>query len=320
MKSDVPNIRERCFEVDQNFDGWRLDKFLANRMGRLSRSRAAEIARHGDVEVHPQRKVKAGTRLRDGDRVVVREHLPPELLQDDEVRILHRDEATLVLDKPAGMLVHEAAFVRLNTIDAYLERAGFEGAEAVHRIDRETTGCLVCSATAEWVAPLREMFATAAPQKLYRALVRDPEMKWRVGSQETIDVGLQLNPGNGVRVRMVRGDLEAVTHVECVGRARLADHELADLEVKIETGRQHQIRAHLDFFGTPIAGDKLYEKGDAFFIRFCDDPEDPALERELIFDRHALHAWKIEFPHPVTRQTVSVCAELPQPWREVENL
>src|SRR5690606_31247621 len=112
---------ERRFSVDQNFEGWRLDQFLANRIGRLSRSRAGDIARYGDVEIVPSRKVKAGTRLRLGDVVVVREHLAEEDVQYDEVAILHRDDAIIVVAKPAGMLVHEAASVRLNTVQMFLE-------------------------------------------------------------------------------------------------------------------------------------------------------------------------------------------------------
>lgn len=311
--AEVPaNIRERAFAVDQNFDGWRLDQFLANRIGRISRSRAGEIARYGDVEVVPARKVKAGTRLHNGDVVIVREHLPAETVQDEQVRLLHRDDAVIVLDKPAGMLVHEAASVRQNTVQAYLERAGFSGAEPAHRIDRETSGVLVCAASSEWVAPLRDMFATTHPEKVYRALVEDDRGHWMPGATRTIDIPLRLHAESVLGIRMVEGDLTAVTHV----RARARHGNLADLEVQIETGRQHQIRAHLSMVGTPVAGDKLYTYDDEFFMAITDRPEAPELTGRLPFPRHMLHAWRIGLPHPATGEWLRIEAPLPDGWLE----
>jgi 23S rRNA pseudouridine1911/1915/1917 synthase len=304
------NVRERRFDVDNNFDGWRLDKFLANRLGRISRSRAGKIARHGDVEIVPPRKVKAGTRLRDGDLVILREHLPPERVQYDEVEILHRDDRVLVLNKPAGMLVHETPTVRLNTIQLFLQqRQGFEGAEPVHRIDRETSGVLVCAATPSLVTPLRSVFATTHPEKVYRALVDDPEGQWQPGHEKTIEIPLRLAEETRLGLRMVEGELDATTHVEALRRVG----RFADLRVVIETGRQHQIRAHLAMQGTPVAGDKLYTYDDAFFMALHDDPENPELRRQLPFDRHMLHAWQIAIEVPGADE-LKVEAPLPACW------
>ena len=91
-------------------------------------------------------------------------------------------------------------------------------------------------------------------------------------------------------------------------------YALADLKVRIETGRQHQIRVHLALEGTPIAGDKLYTFDDAFFIAICARPDDPELLARLPFDRHALHAWRVELPHPETGERVEVEAPLPRLW------
>lgn len=306
----MPNIRERRFDVDQNFDGWRLDHFLANRIGRISRSRAGEIAKHGDIELIPPRKVKAGTRLHNGDVVVLREHLPDEVTQYDEVDILHRDDALIVVNKPAGMLVHEAASVRLNTIQMYLDEHGFDGAEPAHRIDRETSGVLLCAATKAWVAPLREMFATDHPEKVYRALVSDPDGRWSVRERTTLETPLGLDTDSELGIRMVEGELSARTHVW----VRARHDELVDLEVRIETGRQHQIRAHLAMEGTPVAGDKLYTYDDAFFMAICDRPDDAELLAQLPFPRHMLHAWHLEFDHPETGILTRFEAPLPAGW------
>lgn len=308
------NVRERCFDVDQNFDGWRLDRFLANRISRISRSFAGRIAREGDVEVIPRRKVKAGTRLRMGDVVLVREELAPERVLDDRARILAQDEGLLVVDKPAGMLVHESSTVRLNTIDGFLRRRGFVDAEPVHRIDKETSGVVICAARRALVAPMRGIFATDHPQKIYRALVLDPRERWPVGRKETITHPLGLVEGGELELRMGRGDLQATTHVRCAGRSAHAFGPMADLVVRIETGRQHQIRVHLAMEGTPIAGDKLYTWDDEFFMAICARPDDPELLGRLPFTRHALHAWRVALTHPLTGAPFRVEAPLPALW------
>lgn len=308
------NVRERRFDVDQNFDGWRLDRYLANRIPRISRSFAGRIAREGSVEVIPDRKVKAGTRLRDRDVVIVREQLEPERVQDDEVDILYRDEGLLIVDKPAGMLVHESSSVRLNTVDKYLERQGFDEAEPVHRIDRETSGVVVCAARRDLVPDLRGLFATDHPRKIYRALVLDPDERWIEGTRETIDHALGLVDEGVLDLRMGRGELEATTHVDVRGRFETEFGRMADLELRIETGRQHQIRVHLALEGTPIAGDKLYTYDDDFFIAICARPEDPDLLAQLPFERHALHAWRMALRHPLTGEPFEVEAPLPSLW------
>lgn len=308
------NIRERRFEVDHNFDGWRLDLFLANRIDGMSRSLAGRVAKGGNVEVIPRRKVKAGTRLRNDDLVIIREELPPEVVQDDEVSILYEDEAMLVVNKPAGMLVHETARVRLNTITHYLKRQGFHAAEPVHRLDRETSGALVCARENEFAAPLCELFAGDDPSKVYRALVVDPEQRWTPGESEAIEVPLGFDDTSDLPHKVWDGDLEAQTVVTALRRVDHEAGDLADLRVRIITGRQHQIRVHLAMQGTPVAGDKLYEMGDEFFKAICDHPDDEALLATLRLPRQALHAWKIAITHPVSGERIEVQAELPSIW------
>lgn len=310
------NVRERRFEVDHNFDGWRLDLFLQNRIGGISRTLAATIAKEGDVEVIPARKVKAGTQLRLGDLVIVREHLAPEVVQDDQVDVIHHDHALLVVNKPAGMLIHQTATVHLNTLQGFLERQGFAGAEPAHRIDRETSGLVVCAAAPAWVDPLRRLFREAEPEKVYRALALDPpdatgRVRWPVGARDTLRTPLGSDPDSRLELRMGRGDQPATTHVEVLGRCDHPFGQLADLRVTIETGRQHQIRVHLAMEGTPLAGDKLYGKTDQFFMDVCDHPDDPDLLAQLAFDRHALHAWRLSLPHPATGVRMAFEAPLP---------
>ena len=307
------NVRERHYPVDSNFSGWRLDRFLSARLARLSRDKANEIAKHGDVTILPaRRKPKPSLKLQVGEVVVLREHLSPEWIQDAQVEVLHEDEDLVIVNKPAGMLVHESASVRLNTIQGYLERHGYEQAEAVHRLDRETSGVLICARTEERVPELRQLFASDHPDKVYRALALDPERVWEPGAKRTITAPLGISEGNELDLRMTHGDLSATTHVVALGEVQHPEFgRLSDLQVTIETGRQHQIRVHLEMQGTPIAGDKLYGQTDAFFMATCDRPDDPELLSQLPFPRHALHAWRLTMPHPRTKKPVTFTAPLP---------
>lgn len=309
------NTRVREWNVDQNFDGWRLDKFLQNRIGNISRTYAGKIAKHGDVEVHPPRKIKAGTFLRDGDRVVVREHLDPEHVQDPQVDVIYEDNVMVALNKPAGMLIHEIGPTRLNTIEKFLERNGWPEAQPAHRLDKETSGVVVCAATADYKHALHQMFKHRKVSKTYRALALDEDERWKVGARETIEIPLGPKEDATLRHKMGRGDKSAITHVKVRRRLTTDGGPVADLEIDIETGRQHQIRAHLDLQGTPIAGDKLYSKSESFFRAISDYPDDPELNARLTFGRQALHAWKLRIPNPETDEMMEFEAPLPKMWQ-----
>lgn len=308
------NVRIRRFEVDQNFEGWRLDTFLARRIETMSRSLAGRVAKSGNVEVWPPRKVKAGTRLQFGDVVILQQELPAEYVLDEFVEILYEDEALLVLDKPAGMLVHETATVRLNTITHYLQRQGYSAAEPVHRLDKDTSGVLICARAPEFIAPLHEEFRSLRPVKLYRALAVDSERVWVPGEKRTIKEPLGFDQESELPMKVWRGDLSATTHVQVLGRRPHPMGELADLEVQIVTGRQHQIRVHLAMAGTPIAGDKLYGKDDHFFRQITDHPDDEALLAELHYPHHALLARMVRIRHPLTGEELEFEAPLRAPW------
>lgn len=308
------NLRVRRFEVDHNYEGWRLDEFLAQRVEGMSRSLAGRIARSGNVELWPPRKVKAGTRVRTGDVAILKQRLAPEYVLDEFVEVLFEDEALLVLDKPAGMLVHETARVRLNTITHFLKRQGWSDAEPVHRLDKDTSGVLICARKPEFVAPLHAEFRSLRPVKLYRALVVDPDRSWEIGERRTIAEPLGFDQKSSLPMRVWRGDLPATTHVRVLGRRSHPMGDLADLEVQIETGRQHQIRVHLAMQGTPIAGDKLYGRDDQFFRAISDHPNDESLLGQLHYRHHALLSRMVRIRHPVLGEELEFEAPLRAPW------
>ncbi len=317
------NVREREFPVDGNFVGCRLDRFLTLRLARLSRTKANAIIKFGNLEVLPhRRRPRPSMRLQLGERVVLREQLAPEWVQDAQVVTLWEDDAILIVSKPAGMLVHESASVRLNTIQSWLHRQGAAHAEPAHRLDRETSGVLVCARRPELIPVLRDLFASEHPEKVYRALVLDPDGVWQVGDRRSLDTPLGPVTGRVLTVRMGEGRLESLTHVVALGEVHHPEFgRMMDLQVTIETGRQHQIRVHLDMAGTPIAGDKLYGQTDDFFMAMCDRPNDSELLGTLPFPRHALHAWRLTMPHPLERsRRVTFTAPLPRAvWGEQEE-
>jgi 23S rRNA pseudouridine1911/1915/1917 synthase len=222
--------------------------------------------------------------------------------------VLYEDASVLVIDKPAGLPMHTTAKFWRNTLVALLrERYPQEQMEIAHRIDRETSGVLLVARSRAVASFLTRAFARRAVEKTYLALV-----KGQPPDDGRIDLPLRLLDTKS-RVMMgpakvgERG-LPAVTRYRVI--RRLPGHALC--EARPLTGRQHQIRVHLACIGHPIVGDKLYGASEALFMRACEEPLTPELL--ACFDglpRHALHAHRLTFPHPVGRHAVTIESSLP---------
>jgi 23S rRNA pseudouridine1911/1915/1917 synthase len=262
--------------------GERLDAVLGEALG--SRSRAQRLIDAGLVTVDGAAQPKRHL-VRAGEVVVVDEAAPEEEPAGDEdvpYAIAYEDDALLVVDKPAGVVVHPAPGHPTGTLAQALGSVGL-----VHRLDRDTSGLLVVARSEDVLHALQQALQRRAITREYLALVegRPPA---RAG---TIDAPI----GRDRRVRTrhsIETDTprEAVTHFE-IERA-LADYSL--LRVRLETGRTHQIRVHLKAIGHPVAGDPEY--GTAGLL---------GLERQF------LHAARLAFDHPVTGTRVDVASPLP---------
>ncbi len=275
--------------------GSRLDHFLAAHIGDLSRSRIQALMEEGHVLVNGEPKLRS-CKLRGDERISLT--VPPvisseNLPEDIALEILHEDDDLIVISKPPGLVVHPAPGHAGGTlVNALLHHctalSGIGGVERpgiVHRLDKETSGCLVAAKNDAAHQSLTEQFAGREIRKIYLAIAAGILKKQR----GTINVPLGRHPVHrqkmGVRVRDGR---EAVT--DWLVLAPLQSGTL--VQCTLHTGRTHQIRVHLKHLGHPVVGDEVYGKRAGF-------------------TRQMLHAWKLGFTHPRTGKPLDFIAPIP---------
>jgi len=272
----------------------------------MSRTRIQSII--GEQISFPDgRPARPSSPVRAGETILLRRPAPVEPEVPRHFDILFEDESVLVIDKPAGLPMHTTAKFWRNTLVALLrERYPDEQMEIAHRIDRETSGVLLIARNRQVASFLTRAFARRAVEKTYLALV-----KGHPPDEGKIDLPLRLLD---TKSRIMMGPVQdgsgltAVTQFRVV--RRLPGHAVC--EARPLTGRQHQIRVHFACIGHPIVGDKLYGAGEALFMRSCEEPLTPELL--ACFDglpRHALHAHRLTFPHPVGKHAVTIESPLP---------
>lgn len=285
-----------AFGVPNELDGQRLDRFVHWRIPRLTRARAGEIVRacafHADGGRRaPEERVRAGETV-----LLVRERFVEPAVEADFV-VLYRDDALTVVDKPPGLPVHPSASYHRNTLTHRLwARFGHDGPHICHRLDRETSGVVVCAIPGPDEVLVKRQFELRQVEKEYLAIVRG-----RIADDRgTIDRPLRhAKSGLHTRMELARqaedGALEAITDYEVIERR--GDRTLVHLRPR--TGRQHQLRVHLAGIGHPIVGDKLYGEGsEGLYMRIVEHGIDDAIRAQLGHDRHALHAFRCTLTHP----------------------
>ncbi len=288
-------------EVTAADSGKRLDRFLQERMTAYSRTRLQDWIRKGRVLVDG-RSEKPAHLLRGGERIEVTPTVAPPLRAEPEqipLRILYEDQDVVAIDKPAGMVVHAGAGCRSGTlVNALLGRFGSlstVGGELrpgiVHRLDRYTSGVILVARHDAAHRRLADQFARRKVEKVYLALVH----------------GVVKHDSGRVEKPIARDPVRRVTMTSRLGRGRAALTEyrvvrrfsaFTLLEVRIGTGRTHQIRVHLAGLGHPVAGDRLYGAPSR-------------IEGVPPLGRFFLHARRIRFAQPSTGELVTVEAPLP---------
>ncbi|HEY4186084.1 MAG TPA: RluA family pseudouridine synthase [Polyangia bacterium] len=289
--------------VPRECDGWRLDHYLKYRIGRLSRTRIQEIIAT-QISLR-ERRARASASVRAGETIFLTRPAPVEPEVPRTFEVLHEEPEFLVIDKPAGLPMHTTAKFYRNTLVAVLrERYPGQHTEICHRIDRETSGVMLIARTREAGAFLKTAFARRQVHKAYLALC-----KGCPPDEGLIDQPLKLlDSPTHLMMGAASDGVTAVTRFRVV--RRFAEHAL--VEAAPETGRQHQIRVHLALLGFPLVGDKLYGAGEKYFMEACDrGVTADLLERFDGLPRHALHAARLTFPHPVTHEPMTIAAPLP---------
>jgi 23S rRNA pseudouridine1911/1915/1917 synthase len=295
--------------------GQRVDRWLAKARIGLSRNRVQTLIEAGRVSVNG-RAARPALRLKDADRVVI--EIPPRRTSrlEPEARplaIVHEDEDLLVLDKPAGLVVHPGAGVQSGTlVHALLHHApaiatvGGEGRPGiVHRLDRDTSGLLVVAKTEAAYLALVEALRERRVSRVYHALVwGDP------GPNEGyIELPIGRDPKDRKRMAVVRqGGRTALTRWRVLERFGLASL----LEVRLETGRTHQIRVHLAAVRHPVLGDPVY--GGRVRKSLSLRPSERSLADALLrtVRRQALHAVTLELTHPISGQPLRFESPIPE--------
>jgi 23S rRNA pseudouridine1911/1915/1917 synthase len=294
------------FVVEPNYAGWRLDRYLCEKIRRLSRTRVQRIIERSlvaDRPLKPASLVSAGLRFRLRRRALEEPETPRELPE------LFCDDWLLVLDKPAGLPIHPTARYHKGTLVSLVrERYGFQ-ADPVHRLDRETSGAIVCGRSTDVCRTLMRAFAGGRVHKEYLAITEGAPTDDEFRVDAPIAEGTEL-VRIAVRIDRAQGK-PARTRFKVLERFSRDGEPFALVRAFPETGRQHQIRIHLREAGFPVVGDKMYGPDAGYFDRFSKKTLEPEAWRRLRLPRHALHAALIRFDHPETGEPVVFQSPVP---------
>jgi 23S rRNA pseudouridine1911/1915/1917 synthase len=310
--------------VNEDEDGLRLDRMLASIEATISRSRLQGLVRDGHVTIDGATSLDPGLRVRRGQDVVLT--LPPPVpampqAEDLPLAVVYEDPNVIVIDKPAGLVVHPGAGHPTGTLvnaliahcgDSLSGIGGVKRPGIVHRLDKDTSGLLVVAKSDAAHAGLSEQFASHGEdgrlQRSYLAVC------WGVPprGKGTIDAALSRSAANRLKIAVVphAAGRRAVTHYEVLETFLDGDGApvAALVRLSLETGRTHQIRVHLTHIGHPILGDPVYGRGFVTRAARLQPKAQAALEA---LDRQALHAAELGFEHPISGQSLLFRSPLP---------
>ena len=300
--------------LDAGHAGWRLDRALADALPTLSRERLKALIRAGALESGGASLRDPATKVKGGEAFTLTvpdpepAHNEP---QDIPLVIPFEDEHLLIVDKPAGLVVHPAAGNREGTlVNALLHHcagrlSGIGGVARpgiVHRIDKDTSGLLVVAKTDVAHEGLAKQFAAHSIDRRYLAIVNGVPK----AAEGTVDAPLARSTHDRKKIAIVEGKRgkRAVTHWKRLKVLKVS----ALVECRLETGRTHQVRVHMASIGHPLLGDPVYGRGKSVHRQ---------LLNQLDFDRQALHAAGLGFTHPVTKARLSFESALPSDMQEL---
>lgn len=310
--------------TDKRQEPMRIDKFLMTRVENATRNKIQQALEDGHILVNGK-PVKANYKIKAGDDIIVFETRKPEstevIAEDIPLNIVYEDDDVMVINKPAGMVVHPGcgnySGTLVNGLSYYLQDKNSESASLprvglVHRIDKNTSGLVVIAKSEKAMTDLAAQFKKHTVHRRYIALV------W--GNMEEDEGTIHTHIGRNLRFRKIMaafpdGDYgkEAITHYKVLERLNY----VTVTELRLETGRTHQIRVHMKHIGHTLFNDDTYG-GDAILKGTVFSKYKQFVENCFkILPRHALHAKELGFTHPKTRQWIQFDSDLPSDMTEV---
>jgi len=289
-------------------DSIRIDAYLSKENRELSRTMIQKLIEEGNVLVN-NNKVKASYKVALNDKIDVNIpeakeiELKPEKI---DLNVIYEDNDIIVINKPKGLVVHPANGNPDGTlVNALIEickdsLSGIGGEirpGIVHRLDKDTSGILVVAKNDKAHINLSEQIKKRQMEKIYIALVRGNVKE----SQATINMPIGRSNGDRKKMAVTKNGKEAITHFKVLERYEKNNNKYSLLEIKIDTGRTHQIRVHLAQIGYPVIGDYIYSNG----------------KNEFGIIGQCLHSKSLKFIHPITEKEMYLEAELPKYFKEV---
>ena len=290
--------------VQNNEKGGRLDSYITKKLNDLSRANIQRLIEDGNILVN-RAKQKISYKVNSGDKIEITIPEPKKIdlkPQDIKVEIVYEDNDIIVVNKPKGLVVHPAVGnpdgTLVNAImnickDSLSGIGGEVRPGIVHRLDKDTTGLLIVAKNDKAHINLSEQIKNREVKKIYIALVRGniPE------NEATINMPIGRSTKDRKKMAVVKNGKEAVTHFKVIDRFK--NYTL--LEIKIDTGRTHQIRVHMAEIGYPVVGDMVYSNG----------------KNEFGVEGQMLHAKSLDFKHPITGKNMHLEAELPKYFKDI---
>ncbi|KST67244.1 RluA family pseudouridine synthase [Mastigocoleus testarum] len=288
-------------EVEQ--ENLRLDRYLSQALPELSRSRIQQLIEQGNVQLNHQicNSKKTIVKLKDKINLEIPPPAPLELKPESiPLNILYEDDQILILNKPAGLVVHPAPGhpdgTLVNAILAHCPNlpgiGGVQRPGIVHRLDKDTTGAIAIAKTELAHQRLQAQLKAKTARREYLGVVYGAPSQ----SDGTVNLPIGRHPVDRKKMAVVsveKGGREAITHWQI--KERLGNFTL--IHFQLETGRTHQIRVHSTHIGHPIVGDPIYGSGRSLKVNLTGQ---------------ALHAWRLKLIHPISQEWMEFCAPLPE--------
>ena len=294
------------FIVSVEDEGKRIDAYLASRNEELSRVAIQRLIDDEKILVN-KKKTKASYKVQDGDLITLEEEQPKEVslkAQEIPIEIIYEDKDIIVVNKPKGMVVHPANGnpdgTLVNAIMAICKDSlsGIGGElrpGIVHRLDKDTSGILVVAKNDKAHINMSEQIKEHEVEKTYIALVRGIVTE----NEASINMPIGRSEKDRKKMAVKKNGKSAITHFKVL--ERFPKHNCTLLEIKIETGRTHQIRVHLSHIGYPVIGDEVYSSG----------------KNEWNVKGQCLHAKSLKFKHPITNKEMFLEAKIPDYFKKI---